>query len=63
MNFYRNAFRAITGRYKDDFQFNEDRFENEDGPEDEDSPEVPEEHDAENVVKFSDENPPLEEAA
>jgi hypothetical protein len=33
MNPFQNAFRVITGRYKDDFQWGEDRFENEDGPE------------------------------
>lgn len=32
MNPYRNAFRVLTRRYMDDFQFNEARFEEEDGP-------------------------------
>lgn len=31
MNPYRNAFRVLTRRYMDDFQFNEARFEEEDG--------------------------------
>jgi hypothetical protein len=58
MNLYQNAFRVITGRYKDDFQWDEDRFENEDGPEPE------EEAEPENVVEYNDKNnPPLQEAA
>lgn len=31
MNIYRNAFRAITNRYLDDFEFSEQKFEEEDG--------------------------------
>ncbi len=32
MNPYRNAFRVITRRYLDDFQYGEELFETEDGP-------------------------------
>jgi hypothetical protein len=58
MNPYQNAFRVIIGRYKNDFQWNEDQFENEDGPEQE------EETEPENVVEYNTKNnPPLQEAA
>jgi hypothetical protein len=53
-NIYAGAFRAITNRYLDDFEFGEQQFENEDGWDDENhSEESAEEESEEETLKNS----------